>query len=214
MDINSKNIAAIRQDYCLSSLDEEETGDDPVLFFARWFSEAERSNCLEVNAMTLSTVDESNRPHARIVLLKGIENGAFIFFSNYLSNKGIQLQGNNNAALVFFWPELQRQVRIEGNIIKVSAAASDDYFYSRPMESQIGAIASPQSKPISSRKELEQKVLLLSNNNNTVSRPEHWGGYALQPANLEFWQGRSSRLHDRILFEKKEGGWQKCRLAP
>lgn len=215
MDLNSKNIAAIRQDYCLSSLDEKETGDDPVLFFTRWFSEAEQSDCLEVNAMTLASVDEFNRPHARIVLLKGIENGAFIFFSNYLSNKGIQMSSNTHAALVFFWPELQRQVRIEGIISTIAESASDEYFYTRPIGSQIGAIASPQSRRIESRQELEDKVNQLSKEENTIKRPNHWGGYALEPLSVEFWQGRSSRLHDRILFEKMEGGgWQKCRLAP
>jgi pyridoxamine 5'-phosphate oxidase len=214
MDLNSKNIAAIRQDYCLSSLDELETGDDPVLFFTRWFSEAEQSDCLEVNAMTLATVDEFGKPHARIVLLKGIEEGAFIFFSNYQSHKGMQMSANNNAALVFFWPELQRQVRIEGSVSKLSEAASDEYFYSRPISSQIGAVASPQSQKIESRKQLEDKVAKLAGSTDKVKRPVHWGGYALNPVSIEFWQGRSSRLHDRILFEKMEGEWLKCRLAP
>ncbi len=213
MDSFSKNIAAIRQDYSLSSLNEQETGDDPVLFFAKWFKEAEHADCAEVNAMTLATVDEQSRPHARIVLLKGLENGQFVFYTNYKSNKGIELAANNNAALLFFWPELQRQVRVEGLITRVSPELSDEYFYSRPPGSQIGAAASAQSSKIASRAVLEQKVAELSRA-GSISRPEHWGGYALTPMSLEFWQGRSSRLHDRILFEKDGLLWQKSRLAP
>lgn len=213
MDRFSKNIAAIRQDYSLSSLNEQETGDDPVLFFAKWFKEAEHAACAEVNAMTLATVDEQSRPHARIVLLKGLENGHFVFYTNYKSNKGMELAANNNAAILFFWPELQRQVRVEGLITKVSPELSDEYFYSRPVSSQIGAMASAQSSKIASRALLEQKVEELSRA-GSVSRPEHWGGYALTPASIEFWQGRSSRLHDRILFEKDGLLWQKSRLAP
>lgn len=213
MDSFSKNIAAIRQDYSLSSLDEKETGDDPVLFFAKWFKEAEHADCTEVNAMTLATVDEQYRPHARIVLLKGMEHGQFVFYTNYKSNKGMELAANNNAALLFFWPELQRQVRVEGTITKVSPELSDEYFYSRPPASQIGAMASAQSSKIASRTILEQQVDELTRNGAT-SRPAHWGGYALTPLSVEFWQGRSSRLHDRILFEKDGLIWQKSRLAP
>jgi len=213
MDSFSKNIAAIRQDYSLSSLNEQETGNDPVLFFAKWFKEAAHADCTEVNAMTLATVDEQSRPHARIVLLKGLENGQFVFYTNYNSNKGIELAANPHAALLFFWPELQRQVRVEGIITKVSPELSDEYFYSRPLSSQIGALASAQSSKIASRTILEQKVEALSQAEN-ISRPEHWGGYALTPASIEFWQGRSSRLHDRILFEKEDLHWQKSRLAP
>ncbi len=213
MDSFSKNIAAIRQDYSLSSLNEQETGDDPVLFFAKWFKEAEHADCTEVNAMTLATVDERSRPHARIVLLKGLESGQFIFYTNYKSNKGLDLATNNNAALLFFWPELQRQVRVEGLIGRVSPELSDEYFYSRPVSSQIGAMASPQSSKIASRAILEQRVEELYRSGN-ISRPKHWGGYALSPISVEFWQGRSSRLHDRILFEKEDLLWQKSRLAP
>lgn len=213
MDSFSKNIAAIRQDYSLSSLDEKETGDDPVLFFAKWFKEAEHADCTEVNAMTLATVDEQHRPHARIVLLKGMENGQFVFYTNYKSNKGMELAANNHAALLFFWPELQRQVRVEGTITKVSPELSDEYFYSRPASSQISAMASAQSSKIASRAILEQQVDELTRK-GTTSRPEHWGGYALTPLSIEFWQGRSSRLHDRILFEKDGLLWQRSRLAP
>ncbi|RYD98888.1 MAG: pyridoxamine 5'-phosphate oxidase [Sphingobacteriales bacterium] len=213
MDSFSKNIAAIRQDYSLSSLNEQETGDDPVLFFAKWFKEAAHADCIEVNAMTLATVDAQARPHARIVLLKGLENGQFVFYTNYNSNKGMELAANHHAALLFFWPELQRQVRVAGTINKVSPELSDEYFYSRPLSSQIGAMASAQSSKISSREVLEEKVIELSQG-GPIARPEHWGGYALTPTAVEFWQGRSSRLHDRILFEKEDLLWQKSRLAP
>ncbi len=213
MDSLSKSIAAIRQDYSLSSLDEKDTGDNPVSFFAKWFAEAENAACLEVNAMTLASVDADGRPHARIVLLKGLENDQFEFYTNYRSHKGQELAANNNAALLFFWPELQRQVRVEGRVSKLSATQSDEYFYSRPIGSQIGAMASPQSEQIASRAVLEENVKNIEQINNIV-RPGHWGGFALEPVLIEFWQGRSSRLHDRIVFEKKENIWNKCRLAP
>lgn len=213
MDSFSKNIAAIRQDYSLSSLDEKETGDNPVLFFAKWFKEAEHADCAEVNAMTLATVDAQNKPHARIVLLKGLEEQQFVFFTNYNSNKGMEIAANNRAALLFFWPELQRQVRVEGSITKVSPELSDEYFYSRPQGSQVGAIASAQSRKIASREELEHRVKELMES-KALSRPDHWGGYRLTPDTIEFWQGRSNRLHDRVLFEKDGTLWQKSRLAP
>ena len=214
MDNYSKDIAAIRQDYSLSSLDEKEAGADPVLFFEKWFDEARHADCLEVNAMTLATVDELFKPHARIVLLKGLEKGHFVFYTNYNSHKGAQLALNDQASLLFFWPELQRQVRVEGQVLKVSPEQSDEYFYSRPVGSQIGAIASPQSEKIASREFLEQRVDMLERENKIV-RPENWGGFGLIPTNIEFWQGRSSRLHDRIVFEKRgDESWIKFRLAP
>lgn len=213
MDGFSKNIAAIRQDYSLSSLDEKDTGDNPVSFFAKWFSEAEAAACAEVNAMTLATVDAEGDPHARIVLLKGLEDGQFIFYTNYQSSKAQELEANANASLLFFWPELQRQVRVEGKVQKVTAQRSDEYFYSRPLGSRIGAVASPQSQKIASRQVLEDKVSYLEQQEH-IARPDHWGGFALEPAKVEFWQGRSSRLHDRIVFQKKGDIWQKYRLAP
>lgn len=213
MDSFSKSIAAIRQDYSLSSLDEKDTGDDPVSFFSKWFAEAESAACIEVNAMTLATVDAVGRPHARIVLLKGLEDGQFIFYTNYQSQKAQELEANDDASLLFFWPELQRQVRVEGKVCRVAADRSDEYFYSRPLSSQIGAIASPQSQKIMSRQVLEDKVKEVTQLENIV-RPQHWGGFALEPSMIEFWQGRSSRLHDRIVFEKMNDTWQKYRLAP
>lgn len=215
--MSSRPIADIRQDYILASLDEAEVGAEPISFFRRWFAEAEAAAAREVNAMTLATVDATHRPHARIVLLKGIDDMGFTFFTNYRSHKGQELDSNNQAALVFFWAELERQVRIEGIITKVSETESDDYFNSRPAGSKLGAWASPQSSVIESREVLEQREteLKAAYAGLDIPRPEHWGGYRLEPRLIEFWQGRASRLHDRICFELQPGGqWQKVRLAP
>jgi pyridoxamine 5'-phosphate oxidase len=211
------NLAQIRSDYQLAALNEKETGDDPVSFFEKWLLQAQDAKITEVNAMALSTVDDSGKPHSRIVLLKGLENGGLIFFTNYDSAKGRQMAGNNQAALLFFWKELERQVRIEGRIDKISAAASDRYFHSRPKGSQLSAAVSPQSQVITGRKILEEKAGQLENDykDKEIPRPENWGGYTLIPHYMEFWQGRNSRLHDRIAFEKKEDGlWSRYRLAP
>jgi len=211
------NLAQIRSDYQLAALDEKETGDDPVSFFEKWLLQAQDAKITEVNAMALSTVDDSGKPHARIVLLKGLENGGFIFFTNYNSAKGRQMSHHHQAALLFFWKELERQVRVEGRIDKISAAASDRYFHSRPKSSQVSAVVSPQSQVISNRRTLEEKAGQLDKDykDKDIPRPENWGGYRLIPSYMEFWQGRSSRLHDRIAFEKKEGGlWLRYRLAP
>lgn len=167
--------------------------------------------------MTLATCDTQGRPHARIVLLKGIEEGGFVFYTNYQSHKGRQLLESPHAALVFFWPELQRQVRIEGVVRKVSPEASDAYFQSRPAGSRIGAWASPQSAEIEGRSVIESREQEYSTRfaDGTIPRPEHWGGYVVVPELIEFWQGRSSRLHDRIAFELTDSGsWRKFRLAP
>jgi pyridoxamine 5'-phosphate oxidase len=211
------SIADIRTDYKRASLDELEVGADPVAFFSKWFAEAESAAVNEVNAMTLATVDEQSRPHARIVLLKGVSNEGFTFFTNYQSVKGQNITANPQAALVFFWPELERQVRIEGEIVKVSVAESDEYYQVRPRGSRLGAWASPQSSVISERAVLEQneKELAARYEGKEIPRPEHWGGYRLRPVHIEFWQGRPSRLHDRICFEKdSSGNWKKFRLAP
>lgn len=212
----SNQIANIRQDYCLASLDEKETGNNPVLFFEKWFQQAEHAHVMEVNAMTVSTVDAQHKPHARVVLLKGIEQEKFVFFTNYESNKGQQIAENSNVAVVFFWPELQRQVRIEGTIEKVAPEYSDEYFNMRPLGSRIGALASPQSQKIVSRDVLEKRYETLSQlPASEIQRPDHWGGYAITPEKIEFWQGRSSRMHDRIVFEKEtENTWNKYRIAP
>ncbi|PJZ58019.1 pyridoxamine 5'-phosphate oxidase [Leptospira barantonii] len=214
--MNSK-IADIRTSYTLSSLDIEDAGNDPIAFFQKWFQEAVLSEVFEVNAMTLATATKNGIPDARTVLLKGITNDSFLFYTNYESRKGKELEENPKACLVFFWSELERQIRIEGNVTKVSKEESDEYFHSRPRESQIGAVASPQSQKIPDRKFLEERFAKLSKEfeGKDVELPTHWGGYAVHPVRIEFWQGRSSRLHDRIVFEKKaDSSWEKFRVAP
>ncbi|MBS1781993.1 MAG: pyridoxamine 5'-phosphate oxidase [Bacteroidetes bacterium] len=208
-------MADIRTDYRLAKLDENETGSDPLMFFARWFAEAEQADVREVNAMTLATVDNNFQPHARIVLLKALDKRGFVFFSNYDSDKGHQLDVKNAAALVFFWPELERQVRIEGLVEKISEAESDEYFLSRPEGSRIGAWASPQSRPISNRAEIEKNYSKYTKQfGKNIPRPAFWGGFRVLPNRIEFWQGRSSRLHDRICFTLYNDSWSRVRLAP
>ncbi len=211
------NIADIRKDYKLAALDENSVGYDPITFFTKWFSEAEAAQITEINAMTLATADNKGIPHARIVLLKGLDKADFVFFTNYDSDKGKEIAGNPNAALVFFWKELERQVRIEGIIEKIPAAESDIYFRSRPAGSRIGAWASPQSTPITDRNILDLNYAKYEEEFSQIEipRPPHWGGYKVTPSRIEFWQGRSSRMHDRILFTKNEAGnWSRSRLAP
>jgi len=211
------HIAAIRKEYKLESLHEHEVDPDPFRQFEKWWQELIKSNIDEVNAMTLATADKNARPSARIVLLKGFTPEGFLFFTNYESHKGEELKENPQACLVFFWKELERQVRVEGLIEKISAEESDEYFNSRPAGSKIGAWASPQSKVIASREVLEEKVRLIENKfmNTTIDRPGHWGGYILKPILIEFWQGRPSRLHDRIQYTKLENNsWKIERLAP
>lgn len=209
-------IADIRADYKMKSLSETDVAATPAEQFTRWWNEAMASEIYEVNAMTLATASADGVPSARIVLLKGYGERGFVFFSNYESFKGQQLQENPRACLVFFWKELERQVRITGMIEKVSAAESDMYFNSRPEGSRIGAWASPQSQVIPDREWLEQKEAALKTElaGKEISRPAHWGGYRVKPVTVEFWQGRSSRLHDRIQYSLEEGSWQIVRLAP
>jgi len=210
------DIANIRKDYTLRSLEADEVADSPLAQFNRWFEEAIKAEVNEPNAMNLATINAQNRPSSRIVLLKGLDNG-FIFYTNYNSKKGKELQERPFAALNFFWPELERQVRIEGEVEKVSEADSDQYFYSRPVSSQIGAWASPQSQIIPDRSFLEdrEKEMTLRFQNESLRRPSHWGGFRLIPFYFEFWQGRASRLHDRVVFEKEAAGqWTKKVLAP
>jgi pyridoxamine 5'-phosphate oxidase len=184
--------------------------------FTNWWNDATKSNIDEVNAMTLATVTPKNTPSARIVLLKGYDEKGFVFFSNYLSDKGKELSNNPTAALVFFWKELERQVRIEGVVEKVSEQESDEYFNSRPASSRIGAWASHQSAIIEYRQVIEQNVEKYTEafGGDNIPRPDHWGGYRVMPTLIEFWQGRSSRLHDRIQYRKVEQAWIKERLAP
>ncbi|MFA6060385.1 MAG: pyridoxamine 5'-phosphate oxidase [Taibaiella sp.] len=224
----SEHISKIRANYQQATLSETEVGDDPLLFFQKWFSEAEASGITEVNAMTLATANMWGLPSARIVLLKGLDEEGFVFFTNYESEKGRQIAEEDSVALLFFWKELERQVRIEGVARKISAQESDTYFHSRPKGSQIGAIASPQSQVIEGRTELEEKVKELEAQyaDSEIPRPEYWGGYRVIPEKVEFWQGRNNRLHDRIVFYREpetdngEGelpgysAWEKFRLAP
>jgi pyridoxamine 5'-phosphate oxidase len=212
------NIADIRREYQFASLTEADVHPDPTAQFERWLSEALRAELPEPTAMTLATVDAEGRPSARIVLLKSAGADGFVFFTNYDSRKGHELAARPDAALLFYWAELERQVRIEGRVAKVPAAESDAYFAIRPLPSRIGAWASPQSRVISDRGWLEQEFaalqLRLAAAGGDVPRPPHWGGYRLVPATFEFWQGRRSRLHDRIRYRQDGGSWRIDRLAP
>lgn len=211
------SIAAIRKDYKQHSLTEADVAKDPVTQFTSWWQEALKSEIDEVNAMTLATASADGFPSARIVLLKGYDENGFVFYTNYHSFKGQQLEENPRACLVFFWKELERQVRITGLIQKVSSDESDEYFHSRPEGSRIGAWTSPQSQVIENRKQLEEKEKELKTafEGKEIPRPLHWGGYRVKPLIIEFWQGRPSRLHDRIQYTMEDnGGWKIERLAP
>jgi pyridoxamine 5'-phosphate oxidase len=213
----SKPIADLRIEYKRHSLNENDIQANPIRQFDQWWSEAISSQIDEVNAMTLATASSDGLPAARIVLLKGYDDAGFVFFSNYQSFKGQQLEENPRACLVFFWKELERQVRITGLIEKVSAEESDLYFASRPESSRIGAWASPQSQVIQDRTILEKNEAELTKAfaGKPIPRPLHWGGYRVKPVNIEFWQGRPSRLHDRIQYSLGDNGhWIIERLAP
>ncbi|RKO68314.1 pyridoxamine 5'-phosphate oxidase [Sphingobacterium puteale] len=217
MSIQHKDIAAIRQDYVLGNLSESDVDHDPIHQFKKWFDEAIHSEVIEPNAMVLSTVSLQHLPSSRIVLLKDISEGGLVFFTNYESRKGEEMKTNPHAALLFFWPELQRQIRVEGVIEFVNGSNSDEYFQSRPKASRIGALASPQSREIPNRDFLEIRVEELQKqytDDVPVPRPAHWGGYILKPIYFEFWQGRASRLHDRIVYKKISDSWKITRLAP
>lgn len=211
-------IAHLREDYRLASLDIQDVDINPLKQFNKWFSEALNAQILEPNAMTLATVTAEGRPAARIVLLKELDTEGFVFYTNYNSHKGQELAHNPFAALCFNWLDLQRQVRIEGTVKKVPPSVSEAYFVSRPKGSQVGAWASPQSNVIENRAVLEEKFKELDEkyaDSDTVPYPEHWGGYIVVPTVIEFWQGRSSRLHDRIRYTRSENNdWKIERLAP
>lgn len=210
------SIADLRKDYSLKKLSEEEVSRSPIQQFQKWWDEAIESEISEVNAMTLATCDQHGKPSARIVLLKGINEDGFIFYTNYESRKGKELKENPFASLVFFWKELERQVRIEGSISMTSIKDSDAYFISRPVKSKISCWSSPQSKVVASRQILENKVVDYEDEfkDGNIPRPPHWGGYILFPSTIEFWQGRRSRLHDRIRYTGEGSGWLIERLAP
>ena len=211
------SIADIRKDYKLQTLSKADVAADPFLQFDKWWDDAVKSEIDEVNAMTLATANKEGKPSARIVLLKGYDKNGFVFFTNYQSHKGHELTENPNACLVFFWAALERQVRITGTVEKITAAESDVYFESRPAGSRIGAWASPQSSVITSREIIEerQKEFEQKFNDGNITRPPYWGGYIVKPFEIEFWQGRPSRLHDRIQYTlQEESGWKIERLAP
>lgn len=215
MNLNT-GIANIRKDYKLKELLEEDADNDPINQFQKWWNEAADSKVDEINAMTLATSTKTGKPSARIVLLKGFNNNGFIFFTNYESKKGKELMENPSAALIFFWKELERQVRIEGTVKKVSAKESDEYFVLRPEQSRIGAWSSPQSAVIKDRDSLEKNFEKYTKqySDAAILRPGHWGGYIVDPDLIEFWQGRPNRLHDRLQYTKKNNDWIIQRLAP
>jgi pyridoxamine 5'-phosphate oxidase len=209
-------VASLRQDYGQASLDEGDVDDDPILQFTRWFEEALKAEVREPNAMGLSTVGEDGRPTSRIVLVKQFDARGFTWYTNYDSQKGKQVASKPFAALLFFWQELERQVRIEGRVERTDAAESDKYFNSRPLKSRLSAIASEQSAPIANRAALEANYEEVARRvGDMPSRPSHWGGYRLVPERIEFWQGRRSRFHDRIVYTREEdGSWTRQRLQP
>lgn len=209
------DLASLRRDYMGESLDEADVAADPFTQFQRWFDEALRAELPTANAMTLATASAAGAPAARIVLLKGIDHGGFVFYTNYLSRKGRELAENPRAALLFHWTELEREVRIEGTVQQVTAAESDEYFGSRPLPSRHAAIASPQSETVASRADLEARfAAAAARHGDAAPRPAHWGGYRVKPERIEFWQGRPSRLHDRLLYARSSSGWTLSRLAP
>lgn len=210
------SIADLRREYASRALGEADADADPVRQFATWFEEAVSAQLLDVNAMTLATTTPDGDPDARIVLLKGFDADGLVFFTNYESAKGRELLARPRACLLFFWVELERQVRITGAVTKVSRAESEEYFHSRPFESQVGAWTSAQSTPVADRSVLEHRYAELSAQyaGQTVPLPEFWGGYRVAPEKVEFWQGRPSRLHDRLLYSRGANGWSRSRLAP
>jgi len=206
----------IRRDFSGKPLTEGSVHRDPIEQYAIWFEEAVDAQLLDPYAMSLTTVSADGQPSTRIVYMRGIKSEGFVFYSNYKSDKGRDLTVNNKVALNFFWGELERQIRIEGEVEKISEADSDAYFSKRPRESQIGAWSSSQSEEITDRKQLEAQVLFYTNKfeGMEVPRPPHWGGYVVKPTKVEFWQGRASRLHDRIIYTKNGNGWKQSRISP
>ncbi len=211
----SEIASKLRNEYAQRTLSEADVSHDPIAQFSEWFKEAIESEILNANAMGLATATPDGQPSIRIVLLKGIDNSGFVFYTNYHSRKGIEISLNKHGALNFFWKELERQVRIEGVIEKTTSRESDDYFGTRPRGSQLSAVASPQSLAIK-QGEMEKVMSELDTEfrNKEIDRPAHWGGYRLKPNKIEFWQGRPNRLHDRILYTLKDGDWIISRLAP
>lgn len=210
---SSKDLHDNRRNYTKHELTEKKISLNPYEQFGWWLEDATNDGILEPNAMTLSTATKEGKPSSRIVLLKAFSEEGFIFYTNYHSRKGKEISKNNSAALLFFWDKLERQVRLEGTIEKIEAQLSEKYFASRPFESKLSAIVSEQSEEIPSREFLEDKLEALKESGET-NRPENWGGYILKADYFEFWQGRASRLHDRIVYELENGAWKTKRLAP
>ena len=209
------NLASLRQEYMRAGLSESDADRDPMRQFERWFEDALRAKLPLPNAMTLATVSRDGAPAARVVLLKGVERGGFVFYTNYRSRKGRELDERAQACLVFMWSELERQVRITGRVEKVDAADSDAYFVTRPAGSRLSAWASEQSEKVSSRAVLEKAMAdAKARYGDSPPRPPHWGGYRVTPAEIEFWQGRADRLHDRLLYTREAASWKIERLAP
>ena len=210
------DLAALRRDYALATLDERDVDADPIRQFERWFADAAAARVPEPNAMTLSTATRDGVPSARIVLLKGVDANGFAFYTDYRSRKGAELAENPLAALTFLWKEIERQVRITGSVSRVSTQESDAYFRTRPLGSRVGAWASHQSAVLASREELEARVQDVIGRfpEGGVPLPPHWGGFRVAPDEIEFWQGRPDRLHDRLLYRRGERGWEISRLSP
>jgi len=212
----SKDLKQLRENYTKGGITDDDLPADPVPMLVRWVDEAIESEVNEPNAMSLATISETGQPNVRVVLLKGIENNTLEFYTNYLSQKGKELEKNPVAAVAFWWPELERQVRVRGRVKKLTREESEDYFQSRPRESQIGAWVSDQSSPVESRDQLKEKVKSVESRfkGGAVPTPDFWGGYSIQIDEIEFWQGRPGRLHDRILYNLSDKKWKKERLQP
>jgi len=212
----SRHVADLRKEYTRAGLSESEVAADPVEQFQRWFDEALAADLHEPNAMTVATATRDGRPSARVVLLKGFDRRGFVFYTNYEGRKGREIEENPRAALLFYWGELERQVRIEGPVSRTPEGESDSYYASRPRGSRLGAWASEQSRAVEGREVLEERVQALEAEyeGRGVPRPAFWGGYRVEPEVVEFWQGRESRLHDRIVYRREGGGWKTERLQP
>ena len=214
--MESPDLARMRESYAREGLDETAAGDDPLALFGRWLDDALVAQIHEPNAMAVATATSDGQPSVRIVLLKGVSESGLTFFTNYESRKGRELEANPRAAAAMLWHPLQRQVRVEGSVSRIPAADSDAYFHSRPLGSQLGAVASPQSSEVDDRAALEAlySEADASYGSGDVPRPDHWGGYRIALESIEFWQGREDRLHDRLLYRRAGTGWTRTRLAP